>query len=131
MDISILSLQGEFDLSQRTRLQKAFASLTSAPAVIVNFTKALYIDSTVLGCLIELRRAKLEQKGRLVLAGLNSSVRRIFEVSSLLSIFDTAATIGEAVKSLAPQGAEIEHAILESEGLPSEHLSGDDLQRST
>jgi len=37
MDLSIISLEGEFDLSQRTRLQEALASAGNSPAAIVDF----------------------------------------------------------------------------------------------
>ena len=114
MDLSIISLEGEFDLSQRTRLQDVFASVKSSSAVIVDFTKALYIDSTVLACLVELRRARLEQKGRLMLAGLDASLKRVFHVTGLSSIFESSPTIDEAVKSLVPRGAETEHVVLEA-----------------
>lgn len=114
MDLSIISLEGEFDLSQRTRLQDVFASAKSSPAVIVDFTDAHYIDSTVVACLIELRRANVEQKGRLMLAGLNPSHRRVFEVTGLSSAFDSLPTIAEAVKALVPPGAQMEHISVEA-----------------
>ncbi len=115
MDLSIISLEGEFDLSQRTRLQEAFASAQTSPAVIVDFTNALYIDSTVISCLVELRNARLEQKARLMIAGLSSSHERVFQVTGMSSIFDSAATTGDAVKALELTGAKTEHVVLQAE----------------
>lgn len=114
MDLSIISLEGEFDFSQRSRLTDAFATAKSARAVVVDFTKASYIDSTVIACLIELHRALLDHGGRIVLAGLDAPFRRVFEVSGLSSMFASAATIAEAVKTLAPDGARTQHVVLEA-----------------
>jgi anti-anti-sigma factor len=115
MDLSIISLEGEFDLSQRTRLKDVFTSAICSPGVIVDFTYAYYIDSTVIACLVELQRASLEHQGRLMLAGLNASHRWVFEVTGMSSAFDSVPTTEEAVKSLVPTGAETEHIILEAD----------------
>ena len=93
MDLSIISLEGEFDLSQRSRLNDAFAIAKSDRAVIVDFTKASYIDSTVIACLIDLHRAMLSHGGRLMLAGLDASFRRVFEIAGLTSMFDSTPTM--------------------------------------
>jgi anti-anti-sigma factor len=114
MDLSIISLEGEFDLTQRSRISDAFAVAKSDRAVIVDFTKASYIDSTVIACLIDLHRAILNHGGRVMLAGLDASFRRVFEISGLSSVFDSTSTIGEAVKTLAPEGARTRHVVLEA-----------------
>jgi anti-sigma B factor antagonist len=114
MDISVISLHGEFDLAQRARLEEAFASLAGL-AVVVDLTKALYVDSTVLACLVRLRRARIEQKGCVMLAGMEPPLTRIFHVSGLLEEFEHAATVVEALRSLVPGGPAIEHVILDGD----------------
>lgn len=69
----------------------------------------------MIACLVELRSDRLEKKLRLVLAGLSSSHKRVFQVTGMSPICDSAATTGDAIKSLELTGAKIEHVVLEAE----------------
>lgn len=112
MSISILSLEGEFDLSERARLQSAFATMRSASGVIVDFTKAHYIDSTILACLFQLRVAVTDGT-RIILAGAGSNVGRIFKVCGLSSLFEIDLTLSEARSAFASETS-IQHVTLVS-----------------
>jgi anti-sigma B factor antagonist len=112
MDVSIISLVGEFDLSEQTRLEDVFATAESAAAVIVDFTKAQYIDSTILAGLIQLRRATLERKARFMLAGLGPPFNRLFQVTGVSVLFETAPTLADAVGAFGSDDVTTEHFVL-------------------
>lgn len=93
--VLVIELEGEFDLAERDRLTDAFKVAHSSPIVVVNLEKATYIDSTVLGCLVALRKATRERGASLYLVGLRSHVLRLFEVTGLGEIFDIRASLSD------------------------------------
>ncbi len=92
----IIRLEGEFDVAERQRLTDAFAIAISAPLVIVDLEGTDYIDSSVLECLITLHKATHQRGAELVLVGMNSQVRRLFEVTELQKLFSICASVAEA-----------------------------------
>ena len=80
--------------------------------MIVDFTKARYIDSTVLAGLIQLRRTTLERKARLMLAGLGPPFNRLFHVTGLSAMFETASTLAEAIGAFGSDDVTTEHFVL-------------------
>jgi anti-sigma B factor antagonist len=95
--IFIIRLEGEFDIADADRLTDAFAVANSAPLVIVDLEKTDYIDSTVLERLIVLHQTTQGRGAKLVLVGMKSGVRRLFEVTELHRIF----TIHDSVRDVA------------------------------
>jgi anti-sigma B factor antagonist len=93
--VLVIELEGEFDLAERDRVTDAFKVAHNSPMVVVNLEKAAYIDSTVLGCLVALRKATRERGARLFLVGLRSHVLRLFEVTGLREIFDVRASLSD------------------------------------
>jgi anti-sigma B factor antagonist len=92
---TILALDGDFDLAQRSRIIEAFEIAASEPLVVIDLDRTRYIDSTVLSCLIRLRKDTSERGGVLILAGPQPMVRRLFDVAGLATFFDIRATVGE------------------------------------
>jgi anti-sigma B factor antagonist len=92
---TIFSLVGEFDLSQRARLHEAFDQVSAQVTVIVDLTSATYIDSTVLGCLIRLRKNVSELGGALTIVSPSPNAARLFKISGLEPMFDIRATLAE------------------------------------
>lgn len=90
-------LEGEFDLSEKRRLAEAFAIPKSAPVVALNLSKATYIDSTVLQCMIDLAKATRQRGARLVLTGLSGAVLRLLEVSSLDRFFEVQPGLAKTI----------------------------------
>lgn len=87
IDTFEICLEGAFDLSERTRLLDAFAIASHAPTVILNLTKATFVDSTVLQCMVAFNTATQARGARLVLTGLNDNVQRLFTISGLHAEF--------------------------------------------
>ena len=107
LDAFVISLEGEFDLAERTRLLDAFAITTSSPIVIINFEKTRYIDSTVLECLVALERTIAERGARLILVGLRPEIRRVFDVCGLQRLFDIRDTLAVVAKALAVEASRV------------------------
>jgi anti-anti-sigma factor len=118
LNVSIISLVGEFDLTERTSIEDGFAVAKGAAAVIIDFTKARYIDSTVLSGLVRLRRTILDRKARLMLAGLGPPLGRLLQVTGLSALFETAPTIAEAMEAFGPDDVTAEHFVLAAGSAP-------------
>jgi anti-anti-sigma factor len=85
---TIVALNGEFDLAQRSRVLDAFEAVASEPLVIIDLEQTQYIDSTMLSCLVRLRNDISERAGALALSGPKPIIRRLFNVAGLASLFD-------------------------------------------
>jgi anti-anti-sigma factor len=97
--IAIVALKGEFDLANRTLFSDALAVAKSSATVVVDLTEARYIDSSILECLIRFRREMESLGGCLLLAGLNESVKRLFEVCHLGPLFDIRLQLDDAINT--------------------------------
>jgi anti-sigma B factor antagonist len=92
---TIVALDGEFDLAQRQRVNDAFEAVADESLVVLDLERTLYVDSTVLSCLIRLRADLSERGGKLALVGARPTVRRLFDVAGLTPLFDLRSTIDE------------------------------------
>ncbi|HEY2476028.1 MAG TPA: STAS domain-containing protein [Candidatus Cybelea sp.] len=88
LDIFLVELVGDFDLSERERLIDAFALAKSALLVMVNLSKASYIDSAVLECLVCFSTATRKRGASFILLGVHGAVQRLFEICEMDKIFD-------------------------------------------
>jgi anti-sigma B factor antagonist len=94
-ELTVISLEGEFDLSERSHLLDTFALAMSAGTVVVNFKKTRFVDSTVLECLVALEKATTQRGARLVLVDMQPEVARIFDVCGLDRLFEIRDELGE------------------------------------
>ena len=95
----VLVLAGEIDMKCSVRLRDKFIELLrDKPAVlVVNMEQVEFMDSGGLGTLVEALKWSRRNGGRLKLAGLAQSVRNIFEISRLDSVFEVYDTEAEAL----------------------------------
>jgi len=86
---NVLPLEGEIDLHVSPRIASSLQSLiaTKPPHVVVDLSKVSYIDSSGLAVLIEGMQNVTAYGGRFALAGLQESVRPIFEIARLDQVF--------------------------------------------
>ena len=92
---AIVALDGEFDLAQRHRVDDAFGTVSNEPFVVVDLERAVYIDSTVLSCLIRLRNEISERGGTMIVTSPRPMVKRLFEIAALSEVFDVRSTLAE------------------------------------
>lgn len=93
--VFIIRLDGEFDRAERDRLTDAFAIGQTAGVIVIDFQRCQYIDSTILECLIVLCQACRKREQQVIMVGLQSSVRRLFEISELEEPFDIREKLEE------------------------------------
>ena len=86
---NVLPLEGEIDLHVSPRIASSLQSLiaTKPPQVVVDLSKVTYIDSSGLAVLIEGMQNVAAYGGRFALAGLQETVRPIFEIARLDQVF--------------------------------------------
>jgi anti-sigma B factor antagonist len=113
-DVAILSLSGRFLAGgDGPYLRQKVSDLIEAGTkkLMIDFCEVPYIDSTGLGFLAGARVSALNAGVRMVLAGLNTHVRKILDDVNLAQFFviadDEAAALAE-LKGVAPplQGSE-------------------------
>ena len=95
----IISLTGEVDMKCSSELRAKFVELfKTRPAVlIVDMTKVEFMDSSGLAILVEVLKWCRQNDSQLKLVGMVQTVRSVFEISRLDSIFRICDTIEEAL----------------------------------
>jgi len=86
---NVLPLEGEIDLHVSPRIASSIASMTSTKPkqFVVDLSKVSYIDSSGLAVLIEGMQNVTAYGGKFALAGLQETVRPIFEIARLDQVF--------------------------------------------
>lgn len=120
IDAFVVSLDGEFDIAERVRLLDAFAVTAAAPAVVIDFEKTRYVDSTVLECLVALERTISERGAKLILVELRPEIRRIFDVCGLERLFDIRDRLSDATAALGVDSTRLRRLTLVAEAAASE-----------
>jgi anti-sigma B factor antagonist len=98
---AILPLEGEIDLHVAPQITGSLAKIAAEkPAhVVVDLSGVTYIDSSGLAVLIEAMQNVKRYGGDFALAGLQESVRPIFEIARLDQVFrifpDTASALAK------------------------------------
>lgn len=95
----VLVLAGEIDMKCSVKLRDKFLELLKEkpPVLVVNMAQVEFMDSSGLGTLVEALRWSRRNGGQFKLADLAQSVRNIFEISRLDSVFQIYDTEAEAL----------------------------------
>jgi anti-sigma B factor antagonist len=98
-DTTVLSVEGDLDLSSAPDLKWALGDLQASGArhIVVDLAKVSFIDSTALGVLVGAQRA-LDQGIRMAVACRDENVLRIFELTGLDCMFEIVGTVEEALE---------------------------------
>jgi anti-sigma B factor antagonist len=98
----LVVLGGEIDLHTAPRLDDELRAAHAArdTRVIVDLSAATFVDSTVLGVLLEARQRLEERGGSLVLVCHDRRILRTLEVAGLDRVFTLEATLAEAMAAL-------------------------------
>lgn len=99
----IVDMVGEIDVNAVPRIRDTLGDLTRAaiPRILVNLSRATYIDSSGLGILMAARKDALGAGGQLALCGMNRDVRMVFELTRLNKFFEIYDTEEAARARLA------------------------------
>lgn len=100
---SILDIQGEINAYAENVLMDAYtqASSSGAQAIILNFSKLDYMNSSGIGLLVTLLIRVQRQKQKLLAFGLSDHYRQIFELTRLNEAILIYISEQEAVASVA------------------------------
>jgi anti-sigma B factor antagonist len=105
---TIVDVSGEITLYNAPELRKVLMDLLKvkkAPRLVVNMTKAGYIDSAGVACLVEALKVAREAKLGLALFGLNRVAKEVFELTRLINVFDVYGTEEEALHGVRATSA--------------------------
>ena len=102
--VAVLSVADELDLATRTEFSALLHALVRQnELVVVDFSEALFIDSSTLNVVVSAHKLALERGARLRLQlGDQSAVKRTFEISGLLNELSWAASRDEALNGHGP-----------------------------
>jgi anti-sigma B factor antagonist len=94
----VIHLTGELDLYNAAQVRSALtdARAKAPERIVVDLGEVAFIDSTVLGVLIE-TRAKLDNRGGLMLAAPGLETRRALQISGLDKFFTVHDTVPDAL----------------------------------
>jgi len=102
-DVHILELEGELDYHSSPELREKLNGLVAkqAPKILINLKGVEYMDSSGIATFVEAFQKTKRYQGRLILAELTATVRGVFEIAKLESIFEIAPTLEDARGRLA------------------------------
>lgn len=98
-ETTVLSVEGDLDLSSAPRLKWALADSQSGGArhLIVDLSGVAFIDSTALGVLVGAQRA-MDDGLHLAIVCAEENVLRIFELTGLDGMFEIVPTLNNALE---------------------------------
>lgn len=98
-DRLLVDLEGQLDIGNRQAFKEAVgeAMAQGVRLVIVDCTRATFIDSSGLGALVSLSKRLRDAGGDLRLCGLNPDLRSLFELTRLDAIFPPFASQDDAL----------------------------------
>ena len=88
---TIFDISGDIDLATSPQLRKALLHELrelKMPRVVLNLGAVRYIDSSGVASLVEGLKASRDVGSRLILFGLNKTVREVLQLSKLVKIFE-------------------------------------------
>jgi anti-sigma B factor antagonist len=89
--ITIFDISGDIDLATSPELRKGLLRELRelrTPRVVLNLKSVRYIDSSGVASLVEALKASRDVGSRLILFGLNRTVREVLQLSKLARIFE-------------------------------------------
>lgn len=97
-DATIVTLGGEVDLRTSPQLRNTFLELldTKPPRIIIDLSGVSYVDSSGVGTIVELKRRAMRSGSDVILVGLQTRVRSVFEITRLDKFFTIAKDVDEA-----------------------------------
>lgn len=93
----VVVFAGEYDLSTKSELREEFSRLYGTSDVVLNMSRVKFIDSTFISELLLLIRSRREKGlSRItVVAQANSMVRRLFDVTGIVPLFNVVESYSD------------------------------------
>jgi anti-anti-sigma factor len=105
-EIVVLQPQGRLDATNGPVFEAAAMAVIEGgdPEFVIDMKGVPYISSAGLGVLLKTAKRARAEGGRIALAGLESSVNMVFEISGFLTLFVVHETAQDAVTQLSEDG---------------------------
>ncbi len=100
---TVVEVAGEIDLHWAPQLRAALieASAAEKPCVVVDLGEVSFLDSTGIGVLVGALKRAREKGGALGFCGVKGRVRRVFEVTGLVSALPIFESCDAALEAFA------------------------------
>jgi anti-sigma B factor antagonist len=97
--VLVIEVDGQLIVANRQELKQRVLDALEAGdrKVLIDFTRASYIDSSGLGVLVSLSKKIRDEGGDLRLAGLNEDLKTLFELTKLDTLFAITDSAAEAL----------------------------------
>lgn len=95
----ILILNGQFTGGPETdELNDKFEFITQTqrPSLIMDFSNTTYLSSIVIGLLVKMHARFAEKDGKLIISGLNSTLRSVLKMTKVDTVLHIVETLEEA-----------------------------------
>jgi anti-sigma B factor antagonist len=92
----LIALRGEWDLYNRPELAAALlqAEAAAESLIVLDLSRATFIDSSVLGALVEARK-RLEEQVEIAVVAEDRQIRKVFEITGLDGVFALYESLAE------------------------------------
>lgn len=102
----VIQLRGKVDLYTSRELKSLLSGHINGnrPGIVIDMAAVTYIDSPGLGVLIQANNHIRESHGRLVLAHVPETIRRVFQLTKLEHVFEFEPNVDSAIESLQSTG---------------------------
>ncbi|MCG8404025.1 MAG: STAS domain-containing protein [Phycisphaerales bacterium] len=99
-DATVVALSGDVDLHHSPALHAALIDVAKGrpKRLVVNLSEVPFMDSSGVGTLVEVFRRVSAYKGKMVLCGMTSRVRSVFEITKLDRFFTICETEEQAAQ---------------------------------
>jgi anti-sigma B factor antagonist len=106
--IPLVQLRGEIDLHTCPELRATLQQLMEAGqhTIVLNLAEVPYLDSAALGVLVDAVRRARENHGGIYLTHVTPFVRRAFEITRLIKIFQVHDSVEAAVAAIGARPSE-------------------------
>lgn len=100
-EVGILEIVGDIDLFNTSQIQSIVQNLAAEKIfrVIFNLERVSYIDSSGIGMFLTMLRHLKKAEGGLKLLKLSVSVRKVFEMARIISVFEVFDDEESAIQS--------------------------------
>ncbi|HTJ26610.1 MAG TPA: STAS domain-containing protein [Candidatus Limnocylindria bacterium] len=99
-DVDVITLEGELDISCREQVAAALRVDGTGPAILLDFSRVTYADSTVISELLRFRRDAQRAQRRIALLIGNRQFARLIEyagIAELLPVYHERETAQQAL----------------------------------
>lgn len=96
----VIALRGEWDLYNRPELDAALLEAEAAgeARLVIDLSHATFIDSSVLGALVEARK-RLQERVAIAVVAEDRQIRKVFEITGLDQVFSLHETLDDLAAS--------------------------------